>query len=389
MPGLEDPRELLARTFGPGGETGLVSAPGRVNLIGEHIDYHGLPVLPIAMRRSVRVAFRARDDRTIRAVSGGAYGCREFAWDADLVPAAAGDWENYLRAAAQAVAGKWGIGHGLAAAIVSDLPPAAGLSSSSALIVAFTLSLLQANRRRPSFEELMEILPEGEQFVGTRGGGMDHAASLASQEGCASLIEFDPLSVRAIPVPEDWAFLVAHSLTVAEKSGPARDQYNARRAAGTTALKRLGFASYRAVIQAHAPAELEALAKSLPSADEQLSFLHVVSEALRVRAAVAAMEQRDRAAFGALLLESHASLRDRLGVSSGALDRLVEAAMLSGALGARLTGAGFGGCAVVFCMLRDLPYVRRELIGRYYSESPEFDANMHLIHAKPGRGALR
>src|ERR1700729_2178505 len=168
MPGLEDPRELLDRTFGPGGETGLVSAPGRVNLIGEHIDYHGLPVLPIAMRRSVRVAFRARADRTIRAVSAGGYGCREFAWSPELVPAAAGDWENYLRAAAQAVGGKWGIGHGLDAAIVSDLPPAAGLSSSSALIVAFTLGLLQANRRQTSFEELMEILPEGEQFVGTR-----------------------------------------------------------------------------------------------------------------------------------------------------------------------------------------------------------------------------
>ena len=108
MPGLEDPRELLDRTFGPGGAIGLISAPGRVNLIGEHIDYHGLPVLPMAMRRSVRVAFRARADRTIRAVSAGGYGCREFAWDPELVPAAAGDWENYLRAAAQAVGRKMG-----------------------------------------------------------------------------------------------------------------------------------------------------------------------------------------------------------------------------------------------------------------------------------------
>jgi len=389
MPGIADPRELLDRTFGTGGEMGLVSAPGRVNLIGEHIDYHGLPVLPMAMRRSVRVAFRARPDRTIRAVSAGGYGSREFAWDPNLIPTTAGDWENYLRAAARAVAGKWGIGCGLDAAIVSDLPAAAGLSSSSALLVAFTLSLLEANRRRPSFQELMEILPDGEQFVGTRGGGMDHAASLASQEGCASLIEFDPLSVRPIPVPEDWAFLVAHSLTVAEKAGAAREQYNARRAAGTTALKRLGLPSYRAAIDAHSRADLEALAMRLPSADEQLSFLHVVTESLRVRAAVAAMEQHDAGAFGRLLLESHASLRDRLGVSCQALDRLVEAASASGALGARLTGAGFGGCAVVFCMLQDLPDVRRELIARYYAKSPEFDASIHLIHAEPGPGALQ
>ena len=388
---LPDPRALLAETFGPSGpglESGLVSAPGRVNLIGEHIDYHGLPVLPIAIRRSVRVAFRARADHRIRAISAG-YGVREFTWTADLAPTAAGDWENYLRAAACAVARKWGTGRGVDAAIVSDLPPAAGLSSSSALLVAFTLSLLRANAAAPTFEELMEVLPEGEHFVGTRGGGMDHAASLASQAGCASLIEFDPLAVRPVPIPPDWAFLVAHSLTVAEKSGAARQQYNACRTAGTTALQRLGFPSYRQAIEGRTLAQLEELAAPNLNDDERAAFLHVVSEALRVHAAVAAMERHDAAAFGSLLVASHASLRDRLHVSSAALDRLVAAAMDSGALGARLTGAGFGGCAVVFCRLPDLPDVRRGLIQRYYAELAQFDERMHLIHAEPGPGALQ
>ncbi len=389
MPTLSDPRALLADTFGPGPEAGLISAPGRVNLIGEHIDYHGLPVLPIAILRSIRVAFRVRADRRIRAVSASGYGVREFVWTADLAPTAAGDWENYPRAAARAVGQKWGIGQGIDAAIVSDLPPAAGLSSSSALIVAVTLCLLRANGHQPTFEELMEILPDGEQFVGTRGGGMDHAASLASRAGCASLIEFEPLAVRHVPVPPGWAFLVAHSLTVAEKSGAVRQQYNARRTAGTTALQRLGFASYRAAIAGRTFAELEDLAAHrLPSADERAAFLHVASEALRVHAAVRAMEQSDAAAFGSLLVESHASLRDRLQVSCPALDRLVDAAMDSGAQGARLTGAGFGGCAVVFCQERDLPAVRRGLIQRYYAELPEFDERTHLIHAQPGPGAL-
>jgi len=388
MPEPPNSRALLAETFGPDGEAGLVSAPGRVNLIGEHIDYHGLPVLPIAIRRSVRVAFRARSDGRIRAVSTG-FGVRDFAWTADLAPAAAGDWENYLRAAACAVSRKWGAGRGVDAAIVSDLPPAAGLSSSSALIVAFTLSLLRANGYAFTFEELMDVLPEGEQFVGTRGGGMDHAASLASQAGCASLIEFDPLAVRPVPVPADWAFLVAHSLTVAEKSGAVRQQYNACRVAGTTALERLGFASYRSAIEGRTFAELEELAaQELTDNDERAAFLHVTSEALRVRAAAMAMEQRDEAVFGSLLAASHASLRDRLHVSSAALDRLVEAAMDSGALGARLTGAGFGGCVVVFCKTADLPAVRRGLIQRYYAGLPEFDETMHLIHAEPGPGAL-
>src|SRR5579862_4753071 len=144
----------------------VVTAPGRVNLIGEHIDYHNLAVLPVALRRCVRVAWKPREDAHIRAESG-AYGLREFDWTADLRPVAAGDWENYLRAAARAVAGRWGVGRAIEARIASDLPAAAGLSSSSALLVAFTLALLEANGIRASFEELMEVLPDGEQFVGT------------------------------------------------------------------------------------------------------------------------------------------------------------------------------------------------------------------------------
>src|SRR4029077_185331 len=154
-----------------------------------------------------------------------------------------------------------------------------GLSSSSALIVAVTLALLRANHRQASFEELMEILPDGEQFVGTRGGGMDHAASLASREGCASLIEFVPLAVHHIPIPPDWAFLVANSLHTAEKSGAVRERYNAVRAAGTDALRETGFASYPEAIAGRIEEELLSLAtaKHLPP-----PFLHVITESFRV-----------------------------------------------------------------------------------------------------------
>jgi len=359
-----------------------VWAPGRVNLIGEHIDYHGLAVLPMALRRCVRVTYRPRADRRIVAESA-SYGRREFEWSDGLTPIAAGDWGNYLRAAAQAIGGKWGAMKGLDATVVSDLPAAAGLSSSSALLVAFTLALLEANGRTASFEELMEILPDGEQFVGTRGGGMDHAAALVSKAGCATLVEFAPLDVRHIPVPRNWAFLVAHSLQTAEKSGTAREEYNLRRAAGDTALARLGLRSYRDAL-----AGADEFAAKLDAGPQRDSFLHTTSEALRVHAAVDAMERGDCDAFGRLLTESHASLRDRLRVSSPALDALVEAAMESGAVGARLTGAGFGGCAVVLCRAAEAASVRRGLVERFYKGQYEFNESRHLIDAEPGPGAL-
>ena len=364
---------------------GEVRAPGRVNLIGEHIDYHGLPVLPIAIDRCIRVRFRARHDRRICVSSAGPYGQREFAWTGDLQPVAAGDWENYLRAAANAVVSRWAVRAGVDAWIDSDLPAAAGLSSSSALIVAFALCLLAANRIEAAFEELMAILPAGEHFVGTRGGGMDHAAILASRAGCASLIDFAPLGVRHIAVPGDWAFLVAHSLEVAEKSGSARAAYNARRQAGVAALARLGMASYRDVMAA--PERHEEFLARLTGTEERDAFLHTTSEAARVADAVKAMEAGDAARFGCLLAESQRSLRERLRVSSPALDRLVDAAMAGGALGARLSGAGFGGAIVALVRKSDLPALRRGLTASYYAGRADFREADHLIDAFPAAGA--
>jgi galactokinase len=215
----------------------------------------------------------------------------------------------------------------------------------------------------------MEILPEGEHFVGTRGGGMDHAASLASRAGSASLIHFEPVRVDHIPIPSDWTFLVAHSGHTAEKSGAVRERYNAVRTAGAEALRDFGFASYA-----------DAVARVDLSGVTQPVFLHVVSEARRVMECVDAMRSNDPDRFGRLLLDSHASLRDRLQVSTPTLDGIVETAMSAGALGARLTGAGFGGCAVVFCRKSAADAVTDALIDRC---SPPL-----LFQAEAGTGAL-
>src|SRR4051794_18275936 len=176
--------------------------------------------------------------------------------------------------------------------------------------------------------------------------------------GCALLLGFAPLSAQPIPIPGDWAFLAAHSLTTAEKSTALSAEYNARRSAGSAALQRLGFTSYRQALDSAPAAELVDRARCSLQGEELRCFLHVATESHRVRAAVTALEHADALTFGHLLNESQTSLRDQLRVSTPQLDALTHAALDAGALGARLTGAGFGGFAVILCGRASLDTVR-------------------------------
>lgn len=366
----------------------LVTAPGRVNLIGEHIDYHNLSVLPIAIPRAVRVCWKPLGARVLRVMSEGAYGERIVPLDHDPAPGAPGDWGNYAKAAVRACRTRWHLDTGIDASIESDLPPAAGLSSSSALLTALTLALLQASGIELEYSSLMEILPEGEHFVGTRGGGMDHAAVLACRRGAALLVGFSPASARQVPLPAGWEFLAAHSTVMAEKSGAVREEYNARRTAGLSAVQRLGFGSFRDALAATPAEELCHRATRELEGMERRCFLHVVTEAARVGKAVDAIESADLERMGRLLDDSHASLRDHLQVSCPELNSLVEAARSAGAAGARLTGAGFGGFALVLCGPGMRAKVREKLLPFYAREQRRFDPGLHLIDAVPSDGAL-
>ena len=319
-------------------------------------------------------------DTTLVRAHSEIYGVAKIRFHGDFQPALAGDWSNYIRAAVKALRTRWEIAHGIEAKVTSDLPAAAGLSSSSALMTGFTIALLRANGIEPTVEELMEVLPDGEQFVGTRGGGMDHAAVLASGAGCALLVEFAPLRLKDVPIPDNWTFIVAHSLKTAEKAGAARERYNERRVAGQNALKKLGVKSYCGLVERDS---------SRLSGEEARAFRHVLSEGRRVQDAVAALRRYDKNAFGELLCESHRSLRDDLRVSSRELDELVDLAMRNKALGARMTGAGFGGCAVVFCEASERERIAQALVDGFYSMRSGFDRAKHLIFAEPSAGALR
>jgi galactokinase len=377
----------------------VVRAPGRVNLIGEHIDYCGLPVFPMALRRSVHVAFQPRADRETRLVNRDPrFAPSVFAVNENIPPAPAGDWGNYARAAAQALAQRFPDLRGVDALVDSDLPIAAGLSSSSALLVSMALAIMHANGVTLEPLELMELLARGERYVGTAGGGMDQAIILGARTGCASRIDFHPLRLTPTAVPADWQFIVAWSLVHAEKSGAVRRAYNERTRQCDEARRlvaaRLGQRediTYPALLAAASVEQLLEVAGATLSGVLWRRFRHVVTEGTRVREAEAAMAALDLAAFGQLLDASHQSLRDDCEVSRPELDRLVELAREAGAAGARLTGAGFGGSIVALCRAERAPQVMAALEERFYAPrgaaAAAGDVERYLFTAEPSPGA--
>jgi galactokinase len=376
--------------------THRVRAPGRVNLIGEHTDYNGLPVLPVAIQRSVRIELRARGDRHVRLTNEDPrFEPCEFEIAADLAPFPSGHWGNYAKAAAQALQRRAGLDRGFDGLVAGDIPAAAGLSSSSALVVASALALLAANGIELERGELMELTASAERYVGTESGGMDQAISLGGRAGHAVRIDFDPLRLEPVPLPADWRIVIANSLVEARKSGGAQAAYNARvrecREALAALLARptaLGLpTTYRGLVSGVQSGRLLELAAALP-APLSGRFRHVVTEAARVDEAVAAMRAGDLEAFGRLLDASHASLRDDYEVSCKELDELVGCAREHGAAGARLTGAGFGGCAVLAARAEALPGLLAGLAQSFYGRRGiDPVARDALLVAVPSDGA--
>lgn len=393
---MNDLTQRFVDQFGPPGPAYLVSAPGRVNLIGEHIDYAGLPVLPMAVQRRVQILGRPRADRTVHVANRDpAFPPRTFAIANEIEPFPVGDWGNYVKAAVQHVERRYGPVAGFDALIESALPVAAGLSSSSALVIATGLTALAVSRREAPILDLAEGLALAEQYVGTRGGGMDQAISLGARQGAAARIDFAPLHLTYVPVPHEWRFVVASSLVAAEKSGAVQEAYNARRHDVESALAQLtadsgrwpDIDSYRDIVALPADAIDEAIA-SMPEGVLRRRFRHVVREGARVLAAEQAMRRSDMTLFGRLMCDSHTSLRDDFDVSRVELNQMVDIAMEAGAAGARLTGAGFGGCIVALSDRATADEIVRALQERYYA-SRDLPGDLHdlLFVTEPSAGA--
>ncbi len=364
--GTTDPnatlRKLFSTGFGSLAPSHVVRAPGRVNLIGEHTDYCGLPVFPMAIEQSVQIAFRARTDARVRLANvDPSFAPRELDIEDEIAPYEAGDWGNYAKAAAQILRSRHRITSGFDGVVLGDIPRAAGLASSSALVVACVLALVQANALGLDRTELMELAATGERYVGTQSGGMDQAICLGAVAGHASVIEFEPLRSTLVRVPGDWRFVIADSGVEAKKSGAAQAAYNARVAECRAALA--GIRGHRAARDW--PETYAEMTRRVPmddiltvagqSLDDRLyaRVKHLLSEKQRVSAAAEAMRRGDAKRFGTIMNASHQSLRVDYEVSCPELDTLVEMARECGASGARLTGAGFGGCVVMLARRDD------------------------------------
>ena len=381
--------------------THVSRAPGRVNLIGEHIDYNDLPVLPMALQREVRIVLRPRDDSLVVLHNADpAFAPVEFEIQPRLEPEAAGHWGNYVKAPADELARRFAIWRGFDGLVESDLPTAAGLASSSALVNAVGLALAHLNEVEVETPAFAEMMADAERFTGTRGGGMDQAISLGARAGSAARVSFRPLRMRHLIVPEHWCFVIADTGVRAEKSGPAQKAYNLRRAECEEAFSAVRArierdqpdrpppSSYSDLLRLRGVDETLALAESVLRGNLLRRFRHVVTEARRVDEATDRMVGAELAAFGTLMDASHGSLRSDYHVSSVELDELTAIAREGGAAGARLTGAGFGGCIVALVGRREADHVLDALRADYYRPrglTDEVDARAFV--AIPSGGA--
>lgn len=325
---------------------GVCFAPGRVNLIGDHVDYNDGLVLPMPIAAGTAVAWAASDAPGIEAVALDFGNEHETFLLAENPVQHLADWRGYLRGMTAGMAAQGLPVAGAKLAIAGNLPRGAGLSSSASLCIAIGRALSSAASAANHDPTKLALAAQRAEhdWAGVRCGIMDQLVIAAGQPGTPLLIDCQDLAIREVALPEDWAVLIVQS---GVERGLVDGEYNARRADCTRAAAQLGVPSLRHL--AAGSADLSALGPGLAA-----RMRHVVSEIDRVRQAVNAIAQRDLPEMGRLMNASHHSLRDDFAVSHPDVDRLV--AILQAALGdhggARMTGGGFGG-AVVAVMHRD------------------------------------
>jgi galactokinase len=316
----------------------LVHAPGRVNLIGEHTDYNAGFVLPLAIDRAVWIALTPRADQTVRVHSLDFGETAEFSLEG--IKRGAKGWLEYLKGVAWCLQKDGFLLSGWQGVMAGDVPVGAGLSSSAALEMATARAFAAASSIPWQSEAMGKLCQRAEnQWVGVNCGIMDPLISAIGRAEHALLIDCRSLEFQPVPFPPGTTVVV---LDTATRRGLVDSAYNERRAQCEAAARFFGVPALRDV-------SLEMFDAAANRLDDRTRrrARHVVTENARTLEAAVAMRRCDAATLGRLMNESHVSLRDDFEVSSKELDAMVECGRQEAScLGIRMTGAGFGGCAV-------------------------------------------
>jgi galactokinase len=316
----------------------IAAAPGRVNLIGEHIDYSEGFVLPFAIKDRTTAAIRKRDDSTLRIASAQRRNKVVTVDINNVKPGLKGEWERY----ALAVLWSMGVKTGVDLLIDGHVPLGAGLSSSAALECSVATAVNHLFDMGFSLEELARLTQRAEnQYVGVPCGIMDQSVSLMATVGSALLLDCRDLSTRNIPFDVASSGLELLIIDTQAHHALTDGGYAERRASCESVATKLAIKSMRELSMA----QLDA-GKELLTPVEYVRARHAVSEMQRVLDCVDALSKSDFVKVGELINQSHASLRDDYTVSCPELDTAVDASLAAGALGARMVGGGFGGSAI-------------------------------------------
>ncbi|MDR7082472.1 galactokinase [Arthrobacter ginsengisoli] len=362
---------------------GVWAAPGRVNLIGEHTDYNEGFVLPFAIDKRAATAVRLRDDSTVRVLStAGDQGLAE-ADTADLSPGAVTGWAKYPLGVVWALQQRGIEVPGFDLLLDSDVPLGAGLSSSHAIECAVVTALNELTGSGLGPEEMVTLTQHAENaFVGAPTGIMDQSASLRGASGHAVFLDCRDQSVELVPFRAQEAGLVLLVIDTKVAHSHADGGYASRRASCELGAQVLGVTALRDV----AAADLEEARGLL----DPLTFRrvrHVVTENDRVLQTVATLRSQGPAHIGRLLDASHASMRDDFEISCPELDLAVDAARRHGAIGARMTGGGFGGSAIALTAGRDERRVRGAVV-RAFAEAGFTAPDIFTVTPAAGAGRL-
>ena len=376
--------ELFTQHFGDDSQAFTVRAPGRVNLIGEHVDYNDGFVLPMAISLETILRIRPREDQTVKLLAVDLNDEKQFSLDNIEKE---NNWADYVKGVAVELQ-KLGVKlRGFEGVVTSTVPMASGLSSSAALEVGACLAFSHLSEYSMTPEETALLCQRAEnKFVGVNSGIMDQMAVAACIKNHALLLDCRSIELQHVPFNlGEYCVVVTDSAAPRELAGSAYNERRAQCEEGLAILqKRLPEArSLRDV----APDDFAKYESELPEIVAQ-RVRFVVEEIARTQAAVEELKSGNLPAFGKYMNDSHAGLRDLYGVSSSELDWLTDwARTQDGVLGSRMTGAGFGGCTVTLMRKANAPeFMQRQ--PQEYKTATGRDARCWQCDAEQGAQVL-